>query len=76
MVNRNLTVSEAATHMGVRERFIRRLIAERRIDYLKLGKHIRIPVSSILEFEAASKVKHEPSSSSRDLISLGKSNEY
>jgi len=56
MENRNLTVEEAATYMGVKERFIRRLVAERRIAFLKLGKHIRIPKDSITEFETAAKV--------------------
>jgi len=51
MEARNLSVSEAAAYMGVKERFIRRLVAERRIVFLKLGKHIRIPEQAIVEFE-------------------------
>jgi excisionase family DNA binding protein len=57
MENRNLTVGEAATFMGVKERFIRRLVAERRIAFLKLGKHIRIPEQSIVEFEASGRIE-------------------
>ena len=53
----NLTVEEAATYMGVKERFIRRLVAERRIAFLKLGKHIRIPEKAIEEFEASGRIE-------------------
>ncbi|MFF1507214.1 excisionase family DNA-binding protein [Streptomyces sp. NPDC058326] len=37
-----LTVDEAAERLGTGVRFIRRLISERRIRYVKLGKHVRI----------------------------------
>lgn len=37
-----LTVQEAADQLGTSVRFIRRLRAERRITFIKLGKHIRI----------------------------------
>jgi len=57
METRNLTVEEAATYMGVKERFIRRLVAERRIAFLKLGKHIRIPEKAIEEFEASGRIE-------------------
>ncbi len=36
-----LTVKEAAARLGTTERFPRRLIAERRIRYVKLGGHPR-----------------------------------
>jgi excisionase family DNA binding protein len=36
-----LTIDQAAERLNVTSRFIRRLIAERRIDYLKIGKFIR-----------------------------------
>ena len=52
MENRNLSVAEAARYLCVKERFIRRLIAEHRITFLKLGRHVRIPENSIIEFEA------------------------
>jgi len=57
MESRNLSVAEAAIYMGVKERFIRRLIAEHRISFLKLGKHIRIPEKAIIEFETMSFVE-------------------
>ena len=37
-----LTVPEAAARLGTSVRFIRRLRAERRITFIKLGKHLRI----------------------------------
>ncbi|MEU5839952.1 helix-turn-helix domain-containing protein [Streptomyces diacarni] len=43
--DRLLTVEEAAERLGTGVRFIRRLIHERRIRYVKLGKPIRIPES-------------------------------
>ena len=36
-----LTIDQLAERLGVTERFIRRLIAEDRIPYRKLGKPIR-----------------------------------
>ena len=46
MADRLLTVAEAAERLGTGERFIRRLIAERRIRYVKLGRPVRIPESA------------------------------
>jgi excisionase family DNA binding protein len=45
-----LTIVETAEYLGTTERFIRRLIAERRIGFIKLGRPIRIPMSAIEEF--------------------------
>lgn len=36
-----LSVSEAAAYLNVPERFVRRLIAERRVPFLKVGYHVR-----------------------------------
>jgi len=53
-----LTVKEAAVRLGTTERFPRRLIAERRIRYVKLGgHHVRIPEDALAEFIAASTVE-------------------
>ena len=46
-MDRLLTVKEAAALLGTTERFPRRLIAERRITYVKLGAHVRIPESAL-----------------------------
>ena len=36
-----LTIDQLAERLGVTERYIRRLVAERRVSYRKLGKLIR-----------------------------------
>ncbi|MEU0910448.1 excisionase family DNA-binding protein [Streptomyces althioticus] len=50
MADRLLTVGEAAEQLGTGERFVRRLIAERRIRYVKLGRPVRIPESAVTEY--------------------------
>jgi excisionase family DNA binding protein len=52
-----LTVDEAAEAMGTSARFIRRLIAERRITYTKLGRHVRIAESDLINYVAAGRVE-------------------
>ena len=51
-----LTVGEAAEFLGTSVRFVRRLIAERRIAYVKLGRHVRIATRDLDAFIAASRV--------------------
>jgi excisionase family DNA binding protein len=65
--DRLLTVAQAAEVLGTTERFPRRLIAERRIRFVRLGEagkrgHVRIPESALLEFIASGLV--EPMSTS------------
>jgi excisionase family DNA binding protein len=55
-----LTVAEAAERLGTTERFPRRLIAERRITFVKLGSHVRIPETALDDFIAASTVEAVP----------------
>ena len=55
-MERLLTVEEAAERLGTSTRFIRRLIAERRIAYTKLGRHVRIATRDLDAFIAASRV--------------------
>ncbi len=52
-----LTVKEAALRLGTAERFVRRLIAERRIRFTKIGSHVRIPESALIEFIKAGMVE-------------------
>jgi len=54
---RLLTVVQAAELLGTTERFPRRLIAERRIAYVRLGRHVRIPESALCDFIAAGLVE-------------------
>jgi excisionase family DNA binding protein len=53
MSDRLLTVAEAAEILRTSERFPRRLIEERRISFIHLGRHVRIPESALREFIAA-----------------------
>jgi excisionase family DNA binding protein len=53
---RLLTVAEVAELLGTSERFPRRLIAERRIRFVKLGRHVRIPEPAVREFIDAGRV--------------------
>jgi excisionase family DNA binding protein len=57
MADRLLTVVEAAEQLGTGERFVRRLIAERRIRYVKLGRPVRIPESTVTEYIEARTVE-------------------
>ena len=45
-----LSVEAAAERLDTKPRFIRRLIAERRIEYHKVGRHVRISESALAEF--------------------------
>jgi excisionase family DNA binding protein len=56
-MNELLTVKEAADRLGTAERFIRRLIFERRIPYTKLGRHVRIATSDLDAFVHAGRVE-------------------
>jgi len=47
---RLFTVAEAAEVLRTTERFPRRLIAERRIRFVRIGRHVRIPESALAEF--------------------------
>lgn len=45
-----LNVNEVAELLGTTVRFPRRLIEERRIRFVKVGRHVRIPSSALAEF--------------------------
>ena len=55
-VERLLTVAEVAELLGTTERFPRRLIAERRIEFVKIGRHVRIRESALVAFIEAGSV--------------------
>ena len=56
-VERLLTVAEVAELLSTTERFPRRLIAERRIRFVRVGRHVRIAESALREFVAAGMVE-------------------
>ncbi|MGA5701705.1 excisionase family DNA-binding protein [Peterkaempfera bronchialis] len=45
-----MTVAQVAEFLGTTERFPRRLIAERRITFVRVGRHVRIPESALADF--------------------------
>jgi excisionase family DNA binding protein len=52
-----LSVEQAAERLGTNARFVRRLVFERRIAYIKLGRHVRIATRDLDAFVRASRVK-------------------
>jgi excisionase family DNA binding protein len=50
-------VAEAAGLLSTSERFPRRLIEQRRIRFVRVGRHVRIPESALCEFIAAGLVE-------------------
>ena len=59
MIDRLLTVEEAAEMLNTTPRFIRRLIAERRITFHHLGRHVRIAEKDLADFVEAGRVGTE-----------------
>lgn len=63
-----LNVEQAAEYLNTSVRFVRRLIAERRVAFHKVGSHVRLAVDDLEAFVLAGRV--EPitrESVSRDL---------
>jgi excisionase family DNA binding protein len=50
LAGRLLTVAEVADRLHTSQRFPRRLIAERRIEFVKVGRHVRISESALAAF--------------------------
>ena len=51
-----LDVNEVARRLGTEPRFVRRLIAERRIEFHRVGRHVRISERAVAEFIEAGRV--------------------
>jgi excisionase family DNA binding protein len=51
-----LTVEAAAERLDTKPRFVRRLIAERRIEFHKVGRHVRISETALADFVEAGRV--------------------
>ena len=56
MAEQLLSVEAAAERLDTTVRFIRRLIAERRIEFVKVGRHVRISETALAAFIEAGKV--------------------
>jgi len=54
---RLLTPAQFGEETSTSERFARRLIDERRIRFVKLGRFVRIPESAVADFVAAGTVE-------------------
>ncbi len=67
MVERLLSVDDAAEVLGTSSRFPRRLIAERRIRFVRVGRLVRIPESAIDEYVRSCTVDPLPRPRSRSV---------
>ncbi|HEY9371720.1 excisionase family DNA-binding protein [Streptomyces sp.] len=56
-MDRLLTVDQVAELLGTTVRFPRRLIEERRITFVKVGRHVRIPESAVASFVAVNTIE-------------------
>ena len=52
-----LTIPEAAALLGTPTRFVRRLVAERRIGFTKIGRYVRFSSADVEAFVAAGRVE-------------------
>jgi excisionase family DNA binding protein len=52
-----LSPQEVADRLGTSLRFVRRLVLERRIPFIKVGRHVRIATSDLDAFIAAGRVE-------------------
>lgn len=68
MSQKLLTVEETAEHLGTSVRFVRRLITERRIAFVRMGRPgapVRITEADVVAFVLASRVEPTPRRSLR-----------
>jgi excisionase family DNA binding protein len=56
-LGRYLTVTEAAAYLNTSERFIRRLVAERRVAFHRVGRHVRFATGDLASFVRAGRVE-------------------
>ena len=52
-----LTIPEAAVRLGTPTRFVRRLVAERRIGFTKVGRYVRFSNADIDAFITSGRVE-------------------
>jgi excisionase family DNA binding protein len=52
-----LTIDQAADRLGMSARFVRRLVAERRIAFHRIGRSVRIAESDVSAFAASGRVE-------------------
>lgn len=66
LAERLLTVAQAAELLSTSERFPRRLIEQRRIRFVRIGRHVRIPESALREFITAGLVEPVTTTNNRE----------
>jgi excisionase family DNA binding protein len=57
MASNLYTVAQAAERMNTTTRFVRRLVAERRIAFVRLGRHVRLAEDDVDAFIEAGRVE-------------------
>jgi excisionase family DNA binding protein len=62
-----LTVEAAADRLSTSPRFVRRLIAERRIEFVKIGRHVRISEAALAEFIESGRIEPMTAAPTRPL---------
>lgn len=55
-----LNVSQAAERLGTPERFVRRLIAQRRVRFYRVGRYVRFDTADLDTFIQAGRVDPRP----------------
>jgi excisionase family DNA binding protein len=56
-MDRMLNIDQVAERLGTSPRFVRRLVAERRIAFTKVGRHVRFNPADIEGFIQAGRVE-------------------
>jgi excisionase family DNA binding protein len=56
-VDKYLTVEQAADRLGMSVRYVRRLVAERRIAFHKYGRSVRLAESDLAAFAESGRVE-------------------
>ncbi|MEJ2859473.1 MULTISPECIES: helix-turn-helix domain-containing protein [unclassified Saccharothrix] len=57
MTTEHYSVSEAAAYLNTSVRFVRRLIADRRVTFYKVGRYVRFKRADLEAFVQAGKVE-------------------
>ena len=60
-MDRMLNIEQVAERLGTSPRFVRRLVAERRIPFNKVGRHVRFHTADVEQFIQAGRVEPWPS---------------
>jgi excisionase family DNA binding protein len=59
-MDRMLNIEQVAERLGTSPRFVRRLVAERRIAFTKVGRHVRFNITDVEQFIHAGRVEPWP----------------